>query len=63
MAKKSKSDLTGLVSIGVDIGKEVFHLVGFDSEGKIVLRQKIKRLALVSTFEKLPRCIVGWEPV
>ena len=48
--------------IGVDIGKDVFHLVGFDADGKIVLRKKIKRLALVPTFEKLlPRCIVGME--
>ena len=57
----SKKDIICLVSIGVDIGKEVFHLVGFDSDGKLVLRQKIKRLALVSTFEKFPRCIVGME--
>lgn len=57
----SKNDIASLVSIGVDIGKEVFHLVGFDGDGKLVLRQKIKRLALVSTFEKFPRCIVGME--
>ena len=47
--------------IGIDIGKDVFHLVGFDAGGKVVLRKKIKRLALVVTFEKLPRCIVGME--
>ena len=47
--------------IGVDIGKDVFHLVGFDSHGKIVLRRKIKRLSLVAVFEKLPRCVVGLE--
>jgi len=29
-----------LAVIGIDIGKEVFHLVGFDAEGKIVLRKK-----------------------
>ena len=40
--------------IGVDIGKDVFHLVGFDADGKIILRKQIKRLALVPTFEKLP---------
>lgn len=47
--------------IGIDIGKDVFHLVGFDAEGKIVLRKKIRRLGLVPTFEKLPRCLVGME--
>jgi hypothetical protein len=37
-----------LASIGIDIGKEVFHLVGFGTDGKIAFR-KIKRLALVDT--------------
>jgi transposase len=47
--------------IGVDIGKEVFHLVGFDALGKIVLRRKIKRLALADTFRALAPCVVGME--
>lgn len=50
-----------LTVIGVDIGKDVFHLVGFDHDGNLVLRRKIKRLSLVATFEKLPRCLVGME--
>jgi len=61
MATKSKCELGDLATIGVDIGKDVFHLVGFDGDGKLVLRRKIKRLALVKTFEKLPRCVVGME--
>ena len=60
MATKSKVPFE-LSAIGIDIGKGVFHLVGFDSQGKIVLRGKIRRLALMPTFEKLPRCIVGME--
>jgi hypothetical protein len=50
-----------LASIGVDIGKEVFHLVGFGTDGKIAFRRKIKRLALIETFRKLSPCIVGME--
>lgn len=57
----AKNDLDELMSVGVDIGKDVFHLVGFDRDGQRVLRKKIKRLALLATFEKLPRCIVGME--
>lgn len=56
-----KREFAELMSVGIDIGKDVFHLVGFDSDGQLVLRKKIKRLALVSTFEGLPRCIVGLE--
>ena len=61
MATTSKQNTVALASVGIDIGKEVFHLVGFDFEGKIVLRRKIRRLALVSELEKLPPCIVGME--
>ena len=61
MATISKQNTFSFASIGIDIGKEVFHLVGFDPDGKIVLRRKIKRLALVSEFEKLPPCIIGME--
>jgi transposase len=50
-----------LASIGIDIGKDVFHLVGFDTKGKIAFRRKIKRLALAETFKKIPSCIVGLE--
>lgn len=61
MANTSKQSLSALASVGIDIGKNVFHIVGFDTDGKIVLRRKIKRLALIAAFEKLPRCIVGME--
>jgi transposase len=61
MASSSSKIPAELSVIGVDIGKDTFHLVGFDSHGKIALRRKIRRLALVATFEKLPRCIVGLE--
>ena len=50
-----------LASIGIDIGKEVFHIVGFGTNGKIAFRRKIKRLALVDTFKGLPSCVVGME--
>ena len=36
-------------------------MVGFDADGKIAFRRKIKRLALTDTFRKLPPCIVGME--
>jgi transposase len=61
MATTSNQSTFALASVGIDIGKDVFHLVGFNPDGKIVLRRKIKRLALVSEFENLPPCIVGME--
>ena len=61
MTTTSKQKPLALTSIGIDIGKDVFHLVGFDCDGKIALRRKIKRLALVREFEKLPPSIIGME--
>ena len=61
MTKTTTTDTRDLATIGVDIGKDVFHLVGFDRDGKIVLRRKIRRLSLTDVFKKLPRCIVGME--
>ena len=61
MTKLSRTAPEVLSVIGIDIGKDVFHLVGFDPGGTVVLRRKIKRLALVSSFEELPRCVVGME--
>src|SRR5947209_8168827 len=52
---------TPLASIGIDIGKEVFHVVGFDTSGRIAFRRKIKRLALIETFRRLPPTVVGME--
>lgn len=48
-------------SIGIDIGKDVFHIVGFDLQGKVILRKKFKRLALETELAKLPPSIVGLE--
>lgn len=61
MATKRLENLADLSVVGIDIGKDTFHLVGFDSASGRVLRLKIKRLALPQIFEKLPRCIVGME--
>jgi transposase len=33
----AKNDFDELMSVGVDIGKDVFHLVGFNKEGQLVL--------------------------
>ena len=38
--KASASSRT-IVTIGIDIGKNTFHLVGLDGRGAIVLRQKL----------------------
>jgi hypothetical protein len=61
MKPKIEPNIGALAVIGVDIRKEVFHLVGLDVDGKIASRKKIRRLGLKDAFEKLPPCIVGME--
>lgn len=61
MHAKKKGSIEELAVVGIDIGKETFHLVGFDRSGQMVLRKQIKRLALSATFDHLPRCVVGME--
>ncbi len=61
MTKNQCESHPALASIGIDIGKDVFHIVAFDMDGKMVLRRKIKRLALENEFKKLPPSVVGME--
>jgi transposase len=61
MKSRMESKMSSPTVIGVDIGKEVFHLVGFAADGKIAFRRRIRRLGLKDTFEKLPPCIIGTE--
>ncbi len=50
-----------VTTVGIDIGKTTFHLIGFDGRGAIVLRQKVSRAQLERRFAALPRCLVGME--
>src|SRR5512133_1302411 len=61
MKPDTESNPAPLPVIGIDIGKDVFHLVGFGVGGKIAFRRRIRRLGLKDAFEKLPPCIVGME--
>lgn len=61
MKSRMGSNASSPAVIGIDIGKEVFHLVGFDVDGKIAFRRRIRRLALKDVFQKLPPCIVDME--
>jgi transposase len=44
--------------IGIDIGKDSFHIVGLDQRGAIVLRQKWSR-GQEARLAKLPPCLIG----
>jgi transposase len=47
--------------IGIDLGKNWFHVVGIDHGGKPVLRKKLGRLQLGQWAAQLPTCRVAME--
>jgi transposase len=47
--------------IGIDIGKNSFHVVGLDRRGGIVLRQKWSRGQIEARLANMPPCLIGME--
>jgi hypothetical protein len=47
--------------IGIDIGKNTFHVVGLDDRGAIVLRQKWSRGQIEARLANMPPCLIGME--
>jgi transposase len=61
-AMRTSQKITGIVTtIGIDIGKNTFHLVGFDQRGAIILQQKVSRGQLERRVANIPRCLIGME--
>jgi len=47
--------------LGIDLGKTVFHLVGLDSTGKVVIRKKCSRRQLLAFTANLEVQLIGME--
>ncbi len=58
MARKATDQMT---TIGIDIGKNAFHLIGLDVDGNIVLRRKLSRSQLMVRLANMPPCLIGME--
>jgi hypothetical protein len=57
--RTSQNTLETIGTIGIDVGKNTFHLVGLDKRGAIVLQQKVTRHQLapiLSGASLRPRC-------
>src|SRR5262250_547880 len=53
--------LCAIAVIGIDIGKNSFHVVGHDQRGAIVLRKKWSRGQVEARLANLPPCLIGME--
>lgn len=49
------------VTLGIDLGKRWFHVVGCDATGHVVLREKYNRQQLIQFVHQHPPCLIGME--
>ena len=56
-----KSTNVAISTIGIDLGKNTFHLVGLDERGAIALQVKLSRGQLERRLANVPRCLIGME--
>ena len=52
---------SAIAVVGIDIGKNSFHIVGLDDRGAIVLRQKWSRSQVEARLANIPPCLIGME--
>jgi hypothetical protein len=59
--RTSQNTAESINTIGIDVGKNTFHLVGLDKRGAIVLQQKVTRHQLGRRLSNISRCLIGME--
>ena len=57
----SNKSIATIATMGIDIGKNSFHVVGLDRRGAIVLRQKWSRGQIEARLANMPPCLIGME--
>src|SRR5712675_146629 len=57
----SQTQNATIAVVGIDIGKNSFHIVGHDERGAIVLRQKWSRGQVEARLANMPPCLIGME--
>src|SRR5499433_356879 len=50
-----------IATIGIDLGKNTFHVIGLDGRGAIALQFKVTRHQLGRRVSNIPRCLIGME--
>jgi transposase len=52
---------TSVALVGIDIGKNSFHIGGLDERGVITLRQRWSRGQVEAPLANVPPCLIGME--
>jgi transposase len=50
-----------ITTLGIDLAKTVFHLVGLDEKGHDVMKKKVSRKDLAATLQNIPPCRIAME--
>src|SRR5690348_4903520 len=48
-------------SVGIDLGKTTFHVVGLGDNGKVVLKKKFTQKQLIAFAANMQTCLIGME--
>jgi len=47
--------------LGIDIAKQIFHLIGMDDSGTVILRKRCPRGVFMSFMTQMPPVVIGME--
>jgi transposase len=50
-----------IITLGIDLAKNVFQLHGVDARGRVVFSRRVKRSQLLHAVASLPPCVIGME--
>ena len=53
--------MSEIITVGLDLAKNVFQVHGADAAGRAVLRKKLRRDQVLAFFGQLPACVVAME--
>src|SRR3984957_15924965 len=57
----ARRHLMKIYALGIDLGKTVFHLVGLDASGQVVVRKRCSRTQLLAFTANLQVQLIGME--
>src|SRR5665213_3211842 len=57
----TRRHLMKIYALGIDLGKTVFHLVGLDASGQVVIRKRCSRTQLLTFTANLQLHLIGME--
>jgi transposase len=53
--------MNDIITIGIDIAKNVFQVHGIDETGEVVVRRQLRRRQVIPFFTRLSPCLIGME--